>query len=158
MIHEIENIIKELGTKPTWSGKELIPKLQSASSKLSEKLEAEGKIVTVTSSKKTKVTVIKKYDILYLPLLGMPHYLIVHKVKGEIVYGVSLTSTERFPFTIHKIEKDRVFEASSSFATTSYFSVSMEEAKNCFIRTYENRKEADQIFKAVTAYYKSIFK
>jgi hypothetical protein len=156
MLTQIESLIKELANKPTWSAKELIPKLESTSVKISSELETSGKILNVTSSKKKKVGYIKKYDILYLPLVGFPHYFMVHKIIDENVYGIIFTTNEKPAITIHLVEHDR--NLMGSYASSTYFCVSMNEAKDSFIRIYENKAEADMIFKKVSILYRKLFK
>lgn len=156
MLQQIESLIAEVNSKPSWGAKELLPKLQSTSQKIEEQLQAEGKLIQVASSKKkTKVKVIKKYDVLYLPLTGLPHYFLVHKVEKDVVYGIIFTSTNKPEHCIHEIVEDRVLEG--SFATCTYFSVSLPEALDSFIRVYESKKEADEIFTKLRAHYKSVF-
>jgi hypothetical protein len=156
MITEIDNLIKSVNSKPTWSTKELLPKLQAASSQLENTLSSGGQIVNVSAGKKNKVQTIQKYDILYLPLIGIPHYFMVHKVIDQVVYGIIFTSTDKSAFCIHEVKKDRILEG--SFAANTYLSADLAEAKNSFIRTFENKAEADQIFGKIAQHYQSIFK
>lgn len=156
MIKQIDDLVKDLGSKPTWSAKELLPKLQSVSSQLETQLNAGGQIVNVIGGKKTKVQVIKKYDVLYVPAVGVPHYFLVHKVVNQVVYGIIFTSTDKPAFCIHEVKKDRTLEG--SFATNSYLSVDLPQALNSFIRVYESKTEADQIFAKVLEHYHELFK
>jgi hypothetical protein len=156
MIKQIEDLVKDLGTKPTWSAKEMLPKLQSVSSQLENQLANGGQLVNVVGGKKTKVSVIKKYDILYVPVVGVPHYFMVHKVVNQVVYGIIFTSTDKPSFCIHEVKKDRNLEG--SFATNSYLSVDLPQAMNSFIRVYESKAEADLIFTKVSDHYREIFK
>lgn len=156
MIQQIDDLLKELNSKPTWSAKELLPKLHSVSAHLEKQLTAGGQIVNVTSGKKNKVQVIKKYDVLYLPLVGIPHYFLVHQVVGQVVYGIIFTSTDKPAFCVHEVKKDRIFEG--SFATNTYLAVDLPQALGCFIRTYESKAEADLIFTKVIDQYRSLFK
>lgn len=156
MIKQLEDLLKDIGSKPTWSAKELIPKLQATSSQIQNQLQDDGKIVNVTSSKKTKVQVLKKYDILYAPLVGIPHYFMIHKIVDQVVYGIIFTSTDKPAFSIHEVKADRVLEG--SFATNTYLSMELSQALDCFIRVYESKTEADLIFKKVADHYRNIFK
>ena len=156
MIKQIDDLVKDLGAKPTWSAKELLPKLQSVSSQLETQLNSGGQIVNVIGGKKTKVQVIKKYDVLYVPVVGVPHYFLVHKVVNQVVYGIIFTSTDKPSFCIHEVKKDRNLEG--SFATNSYLSVDLPQALNSFIRVYESKAEADQIFTKVSEHYRELFK
>lgn len=156
MIKQFDDLIKDLGSKPTWSAKELLPKLQSATQQIQAQLQDQGKIVNMTSAKKSKVNVIKKYDLLYAPTMGIPHYFLVHKIVDQAVYGIVFTSNERPAFCIHEVKDDRVLEG--SFATNTYFAISLDQALECFVRTYESKSEADAIFRKVAAHYLTIFK
>jgi hypothetical protein len=155
MIHEIEKFIKgELSSKPTWSSKELTAKLQSISTKLSEVLEDEGKIVSVSSSKRHTVSVLKKYDIIYVSAIGVPHYFMVHRVVGEIVYGVIFTTKTHDHFFLHIVKGDRIF---GNVVSNTYLSISKELALKSYIRVYEDKKEAEEIFRKLKDHYRTLF-
>lgn len=156
MIKQIDGLVKDLSTKPTWSAKELLPKLQSVSSQIENQLADGGQLINVVGGKKTKVQVIKKYDILYVPVVGVPHYFLVHRVVNQVVHGIIFTSANKPEFCIHEIKKDRILEG--SFATNTYLAVDLAQAMNSFIRVYESKAEADLIFSLVTDHYREIFK
>ena len=156
MIQQIDVLIKDINTKPNWSAKELAPKLQSLSHHLENQLQTEGKVVNFTgASKKSKVKVIRKYDLLYLAIVGVPHYFLIHKIDRDTVFGIIFTSTNKPEHCIHEVMEDRILEG--SFATCTYFTVSLAEAMDSFIRVYESKKEADDIFVKVKAHYKTVF-
>ena len=156
MIQQIDVLIKDINTKPNWSAKELAPKLQSLSHQLENQLQTEGKVVNFTgASKKSKVKVIRKYDLLYLAIVGVPHYFLIHKIDRDTVFGIIFTSTNKPEHCIHEVMEDRILEG--SFATCTYFTVSLSEAMDSFIRVYESKKEADDIFVKVKAHYKTVF-
>jgi len=156
MIHEIEKFIKgELASKPTWSSKELTTKLQSISNKITETLEDEGKIVSVSSSKKYTVSVLKKYDIVYVSAIGVPHYFMVHRIVGEIVYGVIFTTKTHDHFFLHTVKGDRIFEG--NVVSNTYLSISKDLALKSYIRVYEDKKEAEEIFRKLKAHYRTLF-
>lgn len=156
MIQQIDVLIKDINTKPNWSAKELAPKLQSLSHQLENQLQTEGKVVNFTgASKKSKVKVIRKYDLLYLAIVGVPHYFLIHKIDRDTVFGIIFTSTNKPEHCIHEVMEDRILEG--SFATCTYFTVSLAEAMDSFIRVYESKKEADDIFVKVKAHYKTVF-
>lgn len=155
MIKQVDDLIKDLGSKPTWSAKEMLPKLHSLSSQIENHLSAGGQIVNVVGGKKNKVKTIKKYDIIYVPVVGVPHYFLVHKVIDQVVYGIIFTSTDKNAFCIHEIQKDRILEG--SFATNSYLAVDLAQALDNFIRVYETKTEADLIFAKVTKHYQDLF-
>jgi hypothetical protein len=154
MIPEIEKLLKEIDGKPSWGSKELHSKITSASQKILDQLKKDGQIISVSSTKKIGVDYIRKYDIIYVPLMGIPHYFLVHKVEGEIVYGINFTSSGDICHAMHKVEEDR--NLLNSYATNCYLCVELEEAKKSFIRIYESKREADLIFKKVTEHYKKI--
>jgi hypothetical protein len=154
MLPEIEKLVKEIEGKPSWGSKELVTKINSASQKIIEQLRKDGQIISLSSTKKIEVEYIKRYDVIYVPLMGVPHYFIVHKVEGEVVYGVNFTSSGDMCHAMHKVEEDR--NLLNSYAANGYLCVNLEEAKKSFIRVYESKKEADVIFKKITDHYKKI--
>lgn len=156
MIQPLETLIKEINSKPSWGSKELITKIQSTSNQITDRLDKEGKIMSIVGAKKNKVSIIKKYDLLYAPTMGIPHYFLVHKVIDEAVHGIIFTSTNKPAFCIHEVKSDRILEG--SFATHTYMAVDLTVALECFVRTYESKTEADLIFKKVSEHYLSIFK
>ena len=123
MIQQVDALLKDINTKPNWSAKELAPKLQSLSHQLENQLQADGKVVNFTgASKKSKVKVIRKYDLLYLAIVGVPHYFLIHKIDRDTVFGIIFTSTNKPEHCIHEVLEDRILEG--SFATCTYFTVS----------------------------------
>jgi hypothetical protein len=156
MIPNFEKLIKELPTKPSWGAKELIVKLEKISTEMELELEQTGKLISVSSKKKNTVTQLKKYDILYLPLVGVPHYFMVHKIVKNVVYGVIFTSKDSNVYVIHRVTHDRILEG--SYVSNAYLCVEMDAALKAFIRTYEDKKEGNLIFKKVAAHYQSLFK
>jgi hypothetical protein len=156
MIKQFEDLLKEVGSKPTWSAKELLPKIQSASHQVTDQLKDGGQVLSISSAKRSKVAVIKKYDILYAPTMGVPHYFLVHKIVGQAVHGIIFTSTNKPAFCIHEVKEDRILEG--SFATNTYWAVDLDVALESFVRTYESKTEADWIFRKVAAHYLTIFK
>lgn len=156
MLPNFEKFTKELASKPSWGAKELTSKIQKISNEIEAELEETGKVISVTSAKKNRVTALKKYDILYLPLVGIPHYFMVHRIVEKKVYGIIFSSKDKHTYTLHEVEKDRVL--AGSFASTAYLCVDLEEAKKSFIRTYEDKKEGNLIFKKVISHYQQLFK
>lgn len=156
MLPQIQSLIDEIGTKPNWGSRELIPKVTSIGQSISQDLKNNGTATILSSSKKTKVEVIKKYDILYLTLIGVPHYFLVHQVDGDMVYGIIFSSKNKPSHSIHEITNDRFFVG--SYGTNSYFPVPLEEAKEAFVRVFESRTEADVIFKKVKDHFKNVLK
>ena len=158
MIKELVTFAGEIGCKPTWSSKELQPKLQGLNSKIELRLKEEGQVVNISTPKKYRVEEIKKYDVLYINSIGTAHYFLVHRIIEDKVYGRYFSTKEKPTFTIQKIEKDRIFASTESFATNTYLCIDIEEAKCSFVRVYESKKEADQIFKKMIEHYKNLFR
>jgi hypothetical protein len=156
MIRQLEDLIRELGAKPTWSAKELIPKIQSTSQLLADQLKDGGQLVNMTSAKKIKVSSIRKYDIVYVGVIGIPHYFLVHKVVDQVVYGVVFTSSHKPAFCIHEVKEDRSMEG--SFVTNAYLSIDLDVAMESFIRIFESKREADEIFRKISTHYLTLFK
>lgn len=152
---EFEDFYKLLQTKPQWGKNELL----SIVAPLKAIADGESGLDELTAlkpyGKKSVVDEIKKYDVLYVSLVGSVHYFIVMRTTEDLAYGILLSSKDNSNFAIHKIEKDRYFK--DSFATTTYHSVPMDIAKKSFVRVYENKGEADTIFKIVKEFYKKTF-
>jgi hypothetical protein len=152
---QIDNLILSVQTKPTWSSKELVAILNPMKQSIVDQLKSEDKvIINEVPNKKMTVSDIKKYDVIYANTMGMPHYMLVHKVKDGVVHGVIFSSKDKAFHNIHPVAKDRHF--TGSYATNSYLAVLEEDAKDKFVRVYENRKEADLIFRLIKEYYKKV--
>lgn len=151
MVHssdKIESMIREIMAKPSWGSKEVVDKLRSMKSSIGHSMK--DVIDMIPSPKKMRVDFVKKYDVLYLSVLGVPHYFLVHRVSEDSVTGVIFSSKDK-SHSIYQIQKDRYFK--HSYATSTYISVDMEEALNAFVRVYENKSEADAIFNVVRDFY-----
>lgn len=155
MLEQVESIIKEFSSKPTWGQKEIAAKLTSLGYSITNQLKDDGKLIAIRSSKKMKVETIKKYDILYLAIMGFPHYFLVHKIVEDTVYGIVFSSKSHINHSLHEIQHDRFFLG--NYATNGYFGISVEEAKTAFVRVFESRKEADEIFTKVKTHFKDVF-
>lgn len=156
MIQQLEDLSKHIATKPTWSAKDLVSKIQGLNAKMANALADSGQLINIVGGKTNKVVSVKKYDVLYVPAMGVPHYFLVHRVIDQVVYGIVFTSTNKPAFCIHEVKKDRILEG--SFATNSYLSISLDQALNSYIRTYETKSEANEIFSKVIAHFKTLFK
>jgi hypothetical protein len=156
MIQQLEDLSKHIATKPTWSAKDLVSKIQGLDAKLTNELADSGQLIKIVGGKTNKVSSVKKYDVLYVQAMGVPHYFLVHRVIDQVVYGIVFTSTNKPAFCIHEVKKDRILEG--SFATNSYLSISLDQALNSYIRTYETKSEANEIFSKVIAHFKVLFK
>lgn len=156
MIQQLEDLSKHIATKPTWSAKDLVSKIQGLNAKMANALADSGQLINIVGGKTHKVASVKKYDVLYVPAMGVPHYFLVHRVIDQVVYGIVFTSTNKPSFCIHEVKKDRILEG--SFATNSYLSISLDQALNSYIRTYETKSEANEIFSKAMAHFKTLFK
>ena len=145
---KIESLIKDIMAKPSWGSKEVVEKLRSMKSSIGHSMR--DVIDMIPSPKKMRVDFIKKYDVLYLQVLGVPHYFLVHRVSDDSVTGIIFSSKDK-SHSIYQIQKDRYFK--HSYATSTYISVDMEDALNAFVRVYENKSEADTIFNIVRDFY-----
>jgi len=143
MNQKFQDFVSYIGTKPQFNSNELRGKLRE----VAESFKQGEKMV----EKHKSVTEIKKYDILHYPIFGYAHYVLVHKVTEDKIYGFSLTSQEKC-FCIHKIEKDRFFN--DSFVTSTYVCELLENVKDKFIRVYESKAEANEIFRKAKLWYK----
>lgn len=151
---KLEQLIQLIETKPNWSKGEIKNKLIEAQQSITSKLTNEGKLEIVgKAAKMTNVDKLKKYDVIYIAILGIAHYFLVHQIKDEIVYGVVLTSKDK-SHSIHEIVSDRYFK--HNYATSTYLFVNLPDALKCFVRTFEDRKEANQIFIKVKNHYRKV--
>jgi hypothetical protein len=142
---ELGDLISFLGTKSSHNSKEILDRVKIIKAKLDTLLVPESE------KRKSLVGIIKKYDVLYINTIGITHYVLVHKVKDDKVYGVILSSTEAH-HNVLKIKNDRFFVG--AFATHTYISYPLDECIKRFSRVYENKREADEIFREVKKYYK----
>lgn len=60
-------------------------------------------------SRKFAVKSLKKYDIIYLDRVGVPHHAVVIKVNAEHAYVINVTSSQSY-LTKNPIKKNRIFE------------------------------------------------
>lgn len=159
MIPQIEKLLTQLSTKTSWGVAELTTIIKAAEQSLATQMSKDEQVIVApAAAKKIKTDTIKKYDILYMPIVGMPHYFLVHRVTEDKVYGVLLSSKNKAHHTLQKLECDRFFIQNEGYASNSYLAVDLAEAKDCFIRVYESRQEADNIFKGIKQHYKELFK
>ena len=101
-----------------------------------------------------KVEYIKKYDVIYTQHLNITnHYALVYKVTIDAVYALVITSKEKV-FCFHLIENDRYFKP--GYISESLIKIPIEQAKENFVRVWENRKEADVIFAKYKAGVKAL--
>ena len=158
MIAEIVELQNTFKSKPTWSSKELMNKCQSLSDKLSKVLGEDGKLVNIKGSgipKLSFVNYIKKYDIVYVSVLGgMPHYYLVWKSDDKKVIGLCITSTYKESNHLHTIKNDRIF--CGNYISNTLLAIELDDAKVTFVRTFEDKREAGRIFKKVTNFYNAM--
>lgn len=144
-MRHLHEFIQKLGDKPQWGTKELRSELHQVVMK-----EGEAK-----SKKKNKVQKLQKYDLIYLSLYGgVPHYILVEKVIGNKVFGIGFTSSEG-EHNSKIVEKDRLLKG--SWFSDAYCIVSLETALSSFVRVYENKTEANLVFKQVKQNYNGLF-
>jgi hypothetical protein len=156
MIKQIQTLIDSLGNKPSVSGKDLINQLHSISQSIEDSIDSNSMIVVKGGCKLNKVDEIKRYDILYVSVLGgIPHYFMVDKVVDDKVFCVCFTSTLKDYLILHKVTGDRIFK--DNFIVNTYYCLSLDEAKNSFVRVYEDKQEAIQVFNKIKKYHKEIF-
>jgi hypothetical protein len=98
---------------------------------------------------------IKKYDVLYLNVIGIMHYVLVHKVTDTEVRGVVLSS-KKDAHNLLYLENDRFF--ARAYATKTYVTYELDQCKGAFSRVYECRKEANEVFARLNKFHKDSFK
>ncbi|NJO63635.1 MAG: hypothetical protein HC836_37235 [Richelia sp. RM2_1_2] len=149
-MERIEKLINYFKSKTTWNSKDVVNKLGGLKDGIVNDLQEQQRIDVYRSSKTIAVDVIKRYDILYMPVVGTPHYFLVYKVSVDSVVGVIISSKDKV-HSIHKIEKDRFL--AESFATNTFVTIPLEEGYASFVRVYEDKAEADVIFKKIITFY-----
>ena len=155
MIQQIQKLIDSLSKGQQISYNTFVSKLQSVNQSIEDSM-ADGSLVTVRGSKLNAVDEIKKYDIVYVSILGgIPHYFMVHKVVDDKVYCVCFTTTVKDYLLLHKVVNDRLFN--DSYVVNTYYCLSLAECKKSFVRVYEDKREATLIFNKITRYYKTLF-
>lgn len=150
LFNELRN---ELQTKKNWTNNEITAKVFNVRDKLKSELDKNGQISAPILPRCSTVDKLKKYDIVYMKTFGTTHYILVYKVKDNKVYGVAITSNEKA--TIHKIGRDRIFH--DNYIGKSIVEYDHNEAKENFVRIYEDKREADAIFRQLKFYHKTIF-
>lgn len=117
------------------------------------KVEVQGYTAhTVSKFPVISVSHIKKFDIVYVPTFGRNHYILVHKVKNNTVYGLVFTSREAC-WTMMEMQGDRKFKG--SFISNTYHCFPAEECLDNFVAVYEDKKEANKAFKTIKDYLKT---
>jgi hypothetical protein len=140
----LNSFARELNNKPTWSSKELIPRIHSITGKLIHELSQSGKIDSV--GKKVPTNTIKKYDVVYVGIEGAPHYVLIYRVSQEVAIGVMFSSKDK-AHSIHQINEDRRF--AGGYACNNLVTISLDEAFDNFVRVFESKREANIIFDKV---------
>ncbi len=119
MIKLIQELITSFDGKPTISTKEFKDKLNTLSQKLEKEINENSLVVVEGCSKLNNVDEIKPYDIIYVSLFGgIPHYILVHKIIDDKVYGLVLTSKHKDYLILHKVTEDRIFK--DNFVSNTY--------------------------------------
>lgn len=60
-------------------------------------------------SRKFAVSSLKKYDVIYVDKIGLPHHAVVVKIDKKYAYSIDVTSSKSY-LTGKPIKKNRVFE------------------------------------------------
>lgn len=149
----LENFSKEINKKPTWSSKELLSKINSLKGSLTLELQSKGTVDISKSAKRISVSFIKKYDIVYLAMGGVPHFVLIYRVSDEGAIGVVITSKDKI-HSLHQIKEDRFFE--DGYATNGFVTIPLDECFKNFVRVFESRNEADVIFNKVKDYLSEV--
>lgn len=141
----LHNFIREVKKKSLWPLKELQQELHKVA-----QLEAQEK-----TKKTNKVQKLQKYDLVYMSVYGgMPHYILVERIVQNKVFGIALSSTEGL-HNLKPIEKDRML--SGGWFSNSYCLLDLQTALEKFVRVYENKSEANQVFRMVKQSYNELF-
>lgn len=101
---------------------------------------------------------IQKYDLTTVLSGGKVHLAIVYKVDelNNKVYCISFTTDENYKGVIDKCEKSRLFP--NSLITCSLHVFTIELVKANWRGIYDNKKEADKLFRTFKQFYKNLLK
>lgn len=154
-MEEFNAFLAYIDTKTTHANKDLKDRIKSAIDSFTRRSLANGTMVAGAATNRTqKVSELKKYDVLYLVTIGIPHYFLVHKVTSEKVYGLVLSSKQD-AHNLHDIQKDRYF--TGNYITITYLAYPLTDCLERFARVYENKREADLIFRKAKSFYEGQF-
>lgn len=140
-----DELLNFLRTKNQFTANEVALKLCSALADMK----------ACTQPRVKTVQTIKRYDVLFLNTIGMNHYVLVHKVVDQSVYGIVLSSQQQ-SHTLMPLVDDRYFNG--NFATKTYLSYDLEHCKKRYARVYEAKKEANKVFSSIKDFYKTTLK
>lgn len=141
---KVQELLKFLDTKPAFGKNELLAKLNPIFREF-------GTPQDLPSAKIKEVDEVKKYDVLYLNTIGLPHYVLVHKVTETEVRGIILSSKQQ-AHNLCPLEGDRFFKG--GYATKTYLTYDLDHCKKAFCRVYESKKDANKIFRTLREFYK----
>jgi len=142
---KVQELLKFLDTKPAFGKNELLAKLNPIFR------EFGNASPDLPSAKMREVDEVKKYDVLYLNTIGLPHYFLVHKVTDTEARGIILSSKQQ-AHNLCLLEEDRFFKG--GYATKTYLTYDLDHCKKAFCRTYESKKEANKVFRTLREFYK----
>lgn len=157
---KVANIKNNMVKKSSFSAQQCIDEILEVGAKIENSLDRDGMLFNIApgsaKGRLNKVDEIKRYDVLYISILGgIPHYMIVDRVFEDGVYCLVVTSKFKEHLILDEIKGDRIFNG--NFVTNTYMPISMEEAKKSFVRVYEDKAEAYRFFQKVKKYYKQLF-
>ena len=156
MEKELLEFREKLKQKAEWKKEAVLIEYDKFSKVVSEglkKVQQQTGTAPQVDRKRFKVDTMKKCDVVYIQTFTSTHYMLVHKVDGDTCHGVIISSKDK-AHSMHEIQKDRAFLG--NFATNSYMSSDLDEAKKQYVKVYENRREVDEIFRKVKKYYKDL--
>ena len=141
---KIATIKGNANKKPSFSVQQCVDELIALGHKVETDLDNDGLVFSIPANaakgKLNRVEEIKRYDVLYVSILGgIPHYLIVDRVFDDVVYCLVITSKFKEHLILDTIKGDRIFNG--GFVTNSY----------------EDKTEAYRFFQKIKKYYKQLF-
>lgn len=151
-----DQFLKLLNEKPTHSTKFIKECLAS----LSTDITSAGESVSIKDNSPItyqtfKIDKLKKFDVVKMPTFGTIHYILIHKIVGDIVYGLPLTSKEKH-FCVTLIEGERRFNG--RYITGTYLSFPLEDCKKNFVSSFENKRLASESFKCAKELYRKLLR
>ena len=155
MTEHFNKIYKDINNQGASIGKHyIIGRVQTLEDALKNAV-SNGVSIEPCYKKMRRVEDLRKFDILYCLTMGVPHYVMVCNITEEHAIVLILSSKDK-SHSLHEVKGDRGFEG--SFFTNSLLTIPIEDAKDRFVRTYEDKKEARVVIRKLKKYYREVLR
>lgn len=115
--------------------------------------EFKDQIHYFNSTKVFKPSNIEKYDVVYTAAFGIPHPILIFKVKDGNCYGI-LMSSSKGSHCLYEIQHSRFFKGCC--ATITLIKEDEVSLLNKWVGVFDNKREADIIISTFKKYLTSI--